>query len=304
MKSIYKIKMIMGTALIGAALTGCLKPNKNSYTDFSTTTDKVMILNAGLAGASKSPASIVVAGSTDSVLEVEIDVQMASKNTNTESITVTLAVDDAKRGPYNTQDKLKVGFDALPDSCYSFPNKTVSIVPGTNFGKAKLYVYPTKVDITKSYMLPISIINGGGKDLTTNSNTQYFNMIGNELAGSYLWTFSRYNSGDSLSGFSAGSSWVDDPGLILPVTPTTITMPSGYYIQPRYEITYDKTGGVYSNFKVTLNEADVKTMADNGVTVTDGPYLWIADPVAKRFLLNYTVFNGSANRYLVDEYHQ
>jgi hypothetical protein len=297
------IKYLMITSLVTGMFASCLKPNKATYTNFSEVTDKVMIINSGVANAGKAPANILVAGSTDSFIAIDVDVQLASKNTNASDLTVKLGLDDAARVKYNTNDPNAVGFEALPDSCYSFPNGNVLIKSGTNFGKTTLYIYPTKVDVSKSYMLPISITDPGGKEVTTNANTQYFNVIGNELAGPYLWTFSRWNLPDT-NGPKNGSSFVDESGLILPVTPTTISLTSGYYIQPRFNISYKKSGGVYSDWKITINPEDNAVLETNGVTVTDGPYIWVADPVNRKFVIAYQVFNGAANRFLIDDYHQ
>jgi Domain of unknown function (DUF1735) len=303
MKNILNIKSVLAGITIGTMLVGCLKPNKKSFTDFSTTEDKVLISASGIANAGKKPANILVAGSTDSVIIVDVEVQLASKNLNQTELTVVLDKDDAARLTYNAQDKLAVGFEAMPDSCYSFPSKTLVIKPGTNFATTKLMIYPAKVDISRSYMLPITIKDAGGKSLTSNANTQYFNIIGNELAGPYNWTFRRYNNTDSVGALN-GTSFVDDAGLILPVTPTSISLTSGYFIQPRLVVSYKKSAGAYSDFKVTFNETDLKTLTDNGITITDGPNLWVADPIARKFVVSYTVFNGAANRFLIDDYHQ
>jgi hypothetical protein len=298
-----KIGVVFGTLALGILAQACLKPNKGTYTDFSTVQDHVIIMNSGLANLPKAPASIVVAAAESDTIEVPIEIQLASKSTNAADLTVTLGIDDAKRTEYNTKNGKN--FLIFPDSIYSFPTRTVTVKAGQNFAKTSIMVYKPKVDPSKSYMLPISIKDASGKNLTSNFNTQYFNIIGNPFAGTYLWTFKRYNAADSNVALN-GLSFADEAGLILPISETEFTMKSGYYIEPRYLVSFkDNGGGSYSDFKAEgFNEDDLASMEAGGVTVSVQPKVWIADPVAKRFVLNYTAFNGSASRYIIDDYHQ
>jgi hypothetical protein len=297
-KNIIKLTTM---ALLMTGFHSCLKPNKATFTDFSTTEDNVIIVNSGLSNLGKAPANIVVAAATTDTIPVEIMVQLASKNLNQESINITLEIDDSYRTAYNTKEGK--AFIPFPDSIYSLPNKTVTIKPGTNFGTTTLYVYKPKVDLAKSFMLPVIIKDASGKKLSSNFNTQYFNIIGNPLAGPYKWTFRRYNGPDSTVALHS-LSFVDADIVLLPASETQFTATAGYFIQPRYEVDFVNTAGTFSDFKVQLNADDVATMVANGVTVTDGPNILYADPVAKRFIFQFAVMTSGGPRYVIDDYHQ
>jgi hypothetical protein len=90
----------------------------------------------------------------------------------------------------------------------------------------------------------------------------------------------------------------------VPLSATEVEVPTGYFTQPRYIISFKDNGGTLSDFEVKFNADDLKYMADNGVVVTDGPNILIADPVAKRFKFQFVVSTGTANRYLIDEFYK
>jgi hypothetical protein len=130
----------------------------------------------------------------------------------------------------------------------------------------------------------------------------------NPLAGAYLWDFKRWDWTDSTTVALSGLSFFGESTVFSPDDPTTIEVPSGYFIQPRYVLSFDNHGGGLAgldNFRVKLNDDDVAFMADNGVTVTDGPNILIADPISQTFEFQYTVLiTTQANRYIVDKYYK
>ena len=167
-----------------------------------------------------------------------------------------------------------------------------------------LIVFPSKVDPSLNLLLPISIKTvPDGSTISTDFGTIYYHFIGNPLAGAYIWDFTRFNASDSTganSGHSVGTT------SFAPDDPTTIEVPSGYFTQPRYVLTFDNNGGVLSNFQVSLNAADVATMHTNGVDVGSAPVIIAADGVNKSFEFQWTatVLASGAPRYILDKFYK
>ncbi|HVZ26682.1 MAG TPA: hypothetical protein VG842_11525, partial [Sediminibacterium sp.] len=116
----------------------------------------------------------------------------------------------------------------------------------------------------------------------------------------YSWDFTRYNVPSMDPSQLSSLSFTGQTTTILATSPTSLEVASGYYIQPRYEISFTNNGGVLSNFQVSLNPDDVAVMASGGVTVTSGPTILVADPVGKKFSFQYT----TNSRYVIDTYYK
>jgi hypothetical protein len=85
---------------------------------------------------------------------------------------------------------------------------------------------------------------------------------------------------------------------------TTVTVPSGYYIQPRYIITFADSAGVLVDFAVTFNSDDIDAMATGGVTITSAPKFTILDPSIGTYQIEYQANTGSGPRYVIDKYYK
>jgi hypothetical protein len=175
----------------------------------------------------------------------------------------------------------------------------LTIPAGQQYAHTTVSVYKAALDPTVSYMLPISITDASGKALSSNLNTIYYHVIGNPLAGTYTWNFTRWSSPDS-TGTPDGNSFTGKTTQFVPDNSTQIEVKSGYFIGPRYVLSFTNNNGVLSNFKVKLNADDVASMTAQGVTVTYGPVILTADPVKKRFRFYYTTLT----RAVIDEYYK
>jgi hypothetical protein len=289
-----KILSILSVASL--LLSGCLKDDRiNEYSNLGQT---IELPGHGLANFSGD--AVIAAGQTDPMV-FKIVTYVSSENPPSSNVNYTLGLDDTKRTAYNSSGAGLI-YELAPDSIYSFPVKSGVIPAGSRSHELSITFFPDKVDPSKTYMLPIVIKDGGGVKVSGNLSTVYYHLIGNPLAGSYLWDFYRWNIATPTG--APGTTWVGEPITLLPVSPTIVEAPSGYFIQPRYRLEFTNTGGVLSNFSVTINAADNADLIANGVTVTDGPNIQIANPVTKRFRFQYQVFNGTAFRYLIDEYYK
>lgn len=295
---------LVGISLI---LPGCLKENKATFTDFSTTGQTVLLQNSGLGNFK---AANVDPYSADSTV-IDLVVQLNSEYTISSDINLTLSVEDSKRTSYNAAQTPATNFLAMLPAMYKLRSTSLVIKAGQRLAQTQVVVYsdPIKAqDPDKSWMLPISVTNASGKIIASNFTTMYINVIGNPIAGPYLWDFYRWNLPSQQSSLPStapnGGTFVNSPTSFVPVNGTSILVASGYFIQPNYLISFTNNGGTLSNFTAVIDAPDLKALNDGGVTVVDGPNVIIADPIAKRYRIQYQVFNGTAYRYIVDEFHK
>ncbi|MFL5788244.1 MAG: DUF1735 domain-containing protein [Flavisolibacter sp.] len=295
MKSIISIKTIYLTALLLPVLflQSCLK-DKNQAADFSgqSTQPMVEIPEGGFGNFGNSALNLSSPG-PDTVL---FHVNLASTDFLNKDVTVKIGYDATALANYNASSAIQ--YEKFPDSIFSLPTTQVTIKAGSRAVEIPIIMYADKIDPTKNYMLPISITDAQGTSISGNFGTIYYHLIGNPLAGTYNWDFTRYN--DPQGTILSSLSFTGHQTVLTPVTPTQVEVASGYFIQPRYELTFDNNAGVLSNFQVSLNADDVAVMTANGVTVTNGPNILIADPVNKVFEFQYT----TTSRYIIDKYYK
>ncbi|MGI8952866.1 MAG: DUF1735 domain-containing protein [Chitinophagaceae bacterium] len=302
MKRNFNLSTIVAGAIFlitVATLSSCIKNWRPGETQFNNLQPVVLIPEGGLAGF--SGGAITFPG-TDPADTTYFHVNYAATNVAPADETVTLGIDQPAIDKYNSTSGIK--YDLMPDSVYSFTAKQVTVKAGNNYtDPIPLIIYPNKIDPSKSYMLPISITaSPAGSIISGNYGTLYYHVIGNPIAGAYKWDFTRIPTQDGSG--PPDISFTGNPTIFAPVSPTQFEVRDGYYIQPRYEVTFDNNNGVLSNFAVSLNADDVATMAAAGVSIIQAPKILIADPVNKVFEFQYVAFNGSAYRYCIDKYYK
>ena len=289
-------------------LSGCLKDKPN--VDFSnlgyiaeiSTASNNPTLNAPSSGYANFPAATLFFASAPNPYTVMFTVNIASDYPPTKDVPVTVGVDQAALAKYNADtvtNSSRIQYEIFPDSTFSFPVTSGTIKAGQRLDTFYVTFNTSMIDPTHSYMLPISIVTATGTTISGNLSTIYFHAIGNPLAGNYVWDFTRY-SAPSNAGSPDGNSFTGGTAVFIPDNPTTVEVGSGYYIHPRYVISFKNTNGVLSNFSVVLNPADVASMTAGGVTVTDGPNIIKADPINKIFTFQYK----TVTRYVIDSYHE
>jgi hypothetical protein len=197
-----------------------------------------------------------------------------------------------------------ITYDKMPDSCYKILTPSLVIKAGTRTAYAKMVVYPNKISPTKSYMAPVSVTNTSNIVTSQNFGHIYFHTIGNPIAGNYTWDFYRVNAlaGTYPTGPYASGTFTGSAIAFLPVNTTTVSVPTGYYVQPNYLISFKNTAGVLSNFKAEINPAELNgAFTANGITIVSAPTITVSTDL-KKFTINYAVFNGSAYRNCTDVY--
>jgi BT_3987-like, N-terminal domain len=172
------IGLLAGIVLLGN-LSSCIKDKGfANETDFSQLQDHVLLVNGGPVGFSAS--NIAFQGDTATAT---VTVDLASVNLPASPVSVTIAVDNAQIAIYNAANGKD--FQPMADSDFSLAATTLTIPAGQQYASTTVSFYAAGLDPGLSYMLPISITDASGKLLSSNQNTQYFNIIGNPLAGNY-----------------------------------------------------------------------------------------------------------------------
>jgi hypothetical protein len=300
--------LILFSGLLGVGLTGCLKDKPN--VDFSNLGAPVAEITTATSNSTPNAPSgglAYFAGATlsfkagDTIPDtIRFTVNIASTSAPTKDIPVTVTIDQTALNNYISNPD-HVQYQLFPDSTMTIPTLSGTVKAGNNNRLDTFYVifYPWKIDPASSYMLPITITQASGCTISGNLSTIYFHVVGNPIAGAYTWNWTRWNNTDSSGATSGGGSNLNT--AFIPTSPTNIEVSSGYYIQPRYEVSFTNTAGVLSNFTVTFNAADVKAMLNGGVSVTAGPTIIAADPATGHYEFYYQAATP-APRTVIDVY--
>lgn len=290
---INKWLVLLTASMLMINLSSCLKDKGyTNETDFSALNDHVVLVQGGLTNFGANNIRF-----DSDTATYNVTANLASVNLPTSPVKVTLGVQADLIATYNAANG--TAFVLLPTNAYTLATTSLTIPAGQQYATTTLSVYQSKLDPAKSYILPISITDASGKALTSNLNTMYFNVIGNLIAGNYSWDFTRW-SNPAQTGSPDGTSFTGKTTSFVADNSSQVEVKSGYYIGPRYVISFTNTAGVLSNFQVKLNAADVATMAAAGVIVTDGPSITKADPVTGEYIFHYT----TKSRYVIDRYYK
>jgi Domain of unknown function (DUF1735) len=150
--------------------SSCLKDTP--AVDFSSVGTIIEILPPNGGGLENFDAAELSFDPSDNIDSADIDLNIASPKPLTKAISITLAVDDGLRTTYNSNNG--TSYEAMPDSVYSFTNKTGTINAGDRLDTVRVIFYPSKIDNTKSYMLPVSIKDADGQTISGNFGSIYF----------------------------------------------------------------------------------------------------------------------------------
>lgn len=285
------IGLMTGTLLL-ISLNSCIKNRNDFGTDFSGLQDHVVFLNGGLLNFGAS--NIVF--NTDTTT-AKITVNLASVNLPTSPVKVTIGIDAGQIAAYNAANG--TNFQPFPSGSYTIGATSLTIPAGQQFSTTTVQMYKAAFDPTVSYMLPVSITDASGKKLSSNQNTLFFNIIGNVIAGSYNWDFIRYNDAAGTPP-AAGSSFTGKTTAFVADNPSQVEVASGYFIQPRYVISFVDSSGVPTQFQVSFNASDAAALVAGGVTVTSGPTIVKANPVTGEYIFHYVTLN----RNITDRYYK
>lgn len=281
-----------------ASFTSCIK-DTNSGTEVSGLQPIALIYGSGIANFSSANLSFPGTDPSDTVF---FQCNYASTGLAPKDIVYTLGYNAAALAAYNATSTLK--YSKLPDSCYSFKATSVTIKAGQNYSaNIPLTIYPSKMDPSQNYMLPISITDASGVTISGNFGTLYIHAIGNPLAGTYNVVGKRYNytgvisySGGPIPTGYVSTATCPSPKIASVIDGVTIGLDyanlggNGY----QYTITYDPATQTISNVSGNF------LSAVSNFACTTKTY----DPVNKIIHITTTYNNGAAgsgNDRVVDE---
>lgn len=290
--------LILFSAAVTLTFSACLK-NTSFYDDLSKTSPVAELPLSGIANFGAD--AVTAPGDT---ISLPFIVNIASSNTPTIAHTITVAPDFTKIATYQATDN-SIAYLAMPASAFVFPSTTVIIPAGKTQATVNVIFYKHLLDPTKSYMLPLSITKADGLIISGNFAVHYFHFIGNPLVGSFKYDYLRYNNGVGPTAGPPSSSSLAGTATFSPVNPTQFEMPTSYVGPVRYEVTFDNVNGVFSNFQVTFNAADVAAIwTANGVSIINQPVFKTADPIHGIYEIYYTAQNAAGhNRYIDDKFY-
>ncbi len=268
----------------------CVKSAKD-FTDLSKTSDLVILTASGLGNFKAS--NILVNTSSPDTIKLTPRADLASANSNGGPVTVTLGLDNTAITAYNAANG--TNFQPFPAGAFKFVSNTVTIPGGQqHYGTTTVWIFQNKLDPTVSYLLPVSITDGGGKSLSSNQNTIYYNVIGNPLAGNYKQDFYRWNTtGIGVADTTTAPNstvTIGAPIVIAPITATTILLPESYletFVGVGVNLSFTNTAGVLSNFNVSLDANAVAAIAAGSFTLLTAPKL-----------VEATIRGNAANHYV------
>ncbi|WP_158798183.1 DUF1735 domain-containing protein [Pedobacter sp. L105] len=264
MKKISLYTFISGMALI-SCLASCLKDNTQpDFTQNKPVIELPIGSSAGNGGGNSIAASFTV-GTTPS--DYFVWVNYAAPNAPSQDVVVTLAVDTAAVTKFNQVNSTT--YSQLPANGYTLTSNKITIPKGTNKVKFPIKINTINLDPTKTYALPISIVDGGGFTVSGNFGllisiitlknkwdgvyTVTGSMLDNTsttLSGSYPRTLKFVTQGtnsvavydDNANGGSYGHTIASGTGTsyygsfspLFTIDPTTniITSAVNYYGQP------------------------------------------------------------------------
>lgn len=307
--------LISGFASI-VSLDSCVKNRNNLNTDFSGLQPMVELRTpppnvSGLLNF--GTASLLLAGQPDPDTVIAY-VNLASVNALGKDLQVTVDADNAALTNYNAGSTIK--YTLFPDSTFSILQKQVTVPAGQHVAAVKIVFHPNKIDFSKNYMLPLSIKDAQGVNISGNFGTIYYHQIGNPLAGSYLQSFSRWNNTTDTTTAPNSTNYTNKPTVVGPENGTTLLLPEDYIqtfvgTYAGVSLSFDNNNGVLSNFSVHLNSATKDGLASGGFTVITAPvlvgYQIVGDAstryVGSRFRI-YTVLQNSGGniRTLIDNF--
>ena len=278
--------------LAASLLSSCVK-SRVGETDLNNLQPLVLIPEGGLSTFSTEALVYPAADASDTAT---FHVNYAAPNVAPADETITLAIDPTALATYNSSSAIQ--YAMAPDSIFSYTTTTVTVLKGNNYTSAiPVVIYPSKVDPTKNYMIPISIKTAPkGATIVANYATIYYHLIGNPIAGTYEQYWSRWNAADSSGGAAGAAAYQQDIGPVTfaPNSPTEIAVVSQATGETDV-IDFTNSGGVLSNFSLTIPPLA-------GITIGSTSLLK-ADPVNGIYVVYFGYINGSgANRVIVNKY--
>lgn len=269
MKHLLKIKfwvvLLVATSLF---MSSCLK-NNDYYVDFGDYEDNIEL---PLAATNVNGPALALFDDSAEPTDYYAVVNVASMEKPKSPVTATLALDVEYLNKYNAEQAAANSnykpYELLPDSAYTISNWDVTIAPGERQGKLPIEIVTRKIDLSKKYILPLTIVKASMK--ISNWNHLMINVSAkNQWDGKYLYT-----------GVTSLGNAVDESAKMATVGQYSVTMNLINYYSNQVVFTIDPVTN-----KVTVSMTTLLPIA------TDPISNW--DPATKTFHVKWTSNNGA-----------
>jgi hypothetical protein len=269
-KNIKSIKVLaFGLAVLA---TACVPEGKDlidgigsNFVRLPAATEKISLLGVDLAPGDK----------TTEFLEIVRDVNSSSELNN--SVSVSLKVDDALITAYNKANGTT--FVSLPTSLYKLSETDVKMAAGDFSKNVAITFDPTKLDVSKSYALGLTVASAGNYKIRNGLGSALFQIIAkNKWHGKYkaLGVFSHPVNGPRD---------IDRLKDVVTLTPNSVSTELG------------DLGGSGYTMTLTVNADNSVTVSPTGATpnINQTYSKNYYDPATKSFYLHYS-YNVAAPR--------
>jgi len=260
--------------------SACLKDDAH-YTDFSTVGTLIELPDADPA------LGLTTAALTYSKTPVPITTRVneAAPYPLASPLTVTLAVDKAAFTKWKAANQDTVS-ELLPDSCYSIPSPTVTIAANQNIGNYIVNVNSSKIDLAHTYVLPVSITDASGQNISGNFKTILYSIaVKNIYDGTYVATGTLDRQGNPTQNITQD------------VVFSTVNGSTCYHQAPFFnQAGVALKTQVNADNTVTILPDDTQAIAIKGTVGKVSTY----DPAKKQFHLYYNYVNGAGLTRIFD----
>lgn len=270
----YLKYIVVPMALIMLSASSCLK--KDDLPDLSKV-DPVIEFPLGGPGLLKNVLSALSSGPVDTAIALNI----ASPDPLKQDVTVTIAADPSVVATYNAAHGTT--FEALPANLFKIESTNITIKAGFRIGRIKVRINFNQFDLSKRYILALSITNAPGLIISGNYGKFLWEfVVQNPYEGNYRSTgqITLYNGADVASGVAGVRTWDRT------IAATTV---DGSTIQTLI-------ADLGNNFNISVgagNAVTVSPAATNSFTIVTNNGTCTYNPTTRTFTLNYKYFNGS-----------
>jgi hypothetical protein len=292
-----------------ALLSSCLKRGEYSV-DFTKDTQLVELPGAANVSGTAGPFEVVgITASATGPSPFPVAVNLAAPNPLSKSITVTLSENAAALTAYNNANM--TSYTLLPAADFNSTALSVTIPAGQNLENLTIEVNTSALDPTMTYVLPLTITNGDGIQISNYNTILYQLVVKNAYDDNYTESGYKFHPSAGASHALTGT---------IPVTTVTATTSqtavgdlggSGYFFN--FDVSSSNTlvnfvavGSTPTTaaFLTTDNPTGTVYPTTDGTSPGKAPYVQATynnfyDPAKKTFWMHYGYpgANGERNFY-------
>jgi hypothetical protein len=230
--------------------------------------------------------------------DVEVTINLGSPQPFNNDVVVQMGVDPEALANYNKDqtEAAKVAgktfepFEQLPATAFTFPSPSVSIKAGQRDAKFIVRVNSSLVDLTKKFLLPLSITNASGVTVASNLKTS---LIGIAVKNIYDGDYAAKGKVARQTASGVTNSEIDEDRTLTTVSGQRSRTIAGFF--GNSTLLFDII--VNSNNTVTIEPVAEAAFAITGTTGKTSTY----DPSTKTFKLFYGYTNSSGLTRVFEE---